>query len=87
MHGQVLNAALNADDETSDKMHARTSRCPDLTFGISSDADVFARDIEISEDGVSFSILLRGTGRNAGAYAPDGHVQRVQRAGRRVAWP
>lgn len=33
---------------------------PYLTFGISSDADVFARDIEISEDGVSFSILLRG---------------------------
>ena len=59
MHGQVLNAALNADDETSDKI-IKDIKVPYLTFGISSDADVFARDIEISEDGVSFSILLRG---------------------------
>ena len=59
MHGQVLNAALNADDETSDNI-IKDIKVPYLTLGISSDADVFARDIEISEDGVSFSILLRG---------------------------
>ncbi|MBP3648490.1 MAG: UDP-N-acetylmuramoyl-L-alanyl-D-glutamate--2,6-diaminopimelate ligase [Clostridia bacterium] len=59
MHGAVLNAALNEDDETSDRIIDDIS-IPYLTYGISSEADVFARDIEISEDGVSFSILLRG---------------------------
>ena len=59
MNGAVLNAALNEDDETSDDI-IKDIRTPYLTFGISSEADVFARDIEISEEGVSFSILLRG---------------------------
>ncbi|MBE5801887.1 MAG: UDP-N-acetylmuramoyl-L-alanyl-D-glutamate--2,6-diaminopimelate ligase [Clostridiales bacterium] len=59
MHGAVLNAALNEDDETSDSI-INDIRIPYLTFGISSEADVFARDIEISEEGVSFSIQLRG---------------------------
>lgn len=59
MHGAVLNAALNEDDETSDDI-IRDIPVPHITYGISSEADVFARDIEISEDGVSFSILLRG---------------------------
>ena len=59
MHGAVLNAALNEDDETSDRIIEDIS-IPYLTYGISSEADVFARDIEISEEGVSFSILLRG---------------------------
>ena len=35
-------------------------KVPYLTYGISAEADVFARDIEISEEGVSFSIQLRG---------------------------
>ena len=59
MHGAVLNAALNEDDETSDDI-IRDINIPHITYGISSEADVFARDIEISEDGVSFSISLRG---------------------------
>lgn len=59
MHGQVKNAALNADEETSEKIR-RDLKVPYLTFGISAEADVFARDIEISENGVSFSIRLRG---------------------------
>lgn len=59
MHGAVLNAALNADDETSDRI-LEDIPIPYLSYGISSEADVFARDIEISEDGVSFSIFLRG---------------------------
>lgn len=59
MHGAVLNASLNADDETSEQI-VRDIKIPYLTYGISSEADVFARDIEISENGVSFSILLRG---------------------------
>ena len=59
MHGAVLNAALNEDDETSDDI-IRDITIPHITYGISSEADVFARDIEISEDGVAFSISLRG---------------------------
>ena len=59
MHGQVLNAALNADEETAARIIADI-KVPYLTFGISANADLFARDIEISEDGVTFKIQLRG---------------------------
>lgn len=59
MHGAVLNASLNADEEMSQRI-IDDIKIPYLTYGISAEADVFARDIEISEDGVSFSILLRG---------------------------
>ena len=59
MHGQVLNAALNADEETSARI-LDDIKVPYLTFGISANADLFARDIEISEDGVNFKIQLRG---------------------------
>ena len=59
IEGSALNAALNADDETSAAI-IRDLKVPYLTYGISADSDVFARDIEISEDGVAFSILLRG---------------------------
>ncbi len=57
--GQVLNAALNADDETSVGI-LQDLKVPYLTFGISANADLFARDIEINENGVNFSIQLRG---------------------------
>ncbi len=59
MHGAVLNASLNADEETSQRI-IDDIKIPYLTYGISAEADVFARDIEISEDGVAFSIMLRG---------------------------
>ena len=59
IQGSALNAALNADDETSASI-IRDLKVPYLTYGISAEADVFARDIEISEEGVSFSIQLRG---------------------------
>jgi len=59
LSGQVQNAALNDDDETSESIR-RDLSIPFLTFGICAEADVFARDIEISENGVAFSILLRG---------------------------
>ena len=58
MHDAVQNAALNADEETGERIRADL-KTPYLTFGISADADVFARDIEITENGVSFSIRLR----------------------------
>ena len=59
LNGQVLNAALNADEETSARILSEL-KVPYLTYGISSNADLFARDIEISENGVNFSIQLRG---------------------------
>ena len=59
MHGQVLNAALNADEETSARIF-EDLKVPYLSFGISANADLFARDIEITENGVTFSIQLRG---------------------------
>lgn len=59
MHGAVQNASLNADEETSENIR-RDLQTPYLTFGISAKADVFARDIEITENGVSFQISLHG---------------------------
>ncbi len=59
IHGAVLNASLNVDEETTERI-LEDIKVPYLTYGISANADVFARDIEISENGVSFSIVLRG---------------------------
>ena len=59
LHGAVVNAALNADDETSARI-IEELKIPYITFGISANADLYARDIEISEEGVNFNIRLRG---------------------------
>lgn len=59
LHGAVKNASINADDETSERVIG-DMKIPYITYGISAEADVFARDIEISENGVAFSIQLRG---------------------------
>lgn len=53
------NAVLNADEETSAGI-LRDLAVPHLTFGIAAAADLFARDIEISEDGVAFDVKLQG---------------------------
>ncbi|MDR3051638.1 MAG: UDP-N-acetylmuramoyl-L-alanyl-D-glutamate--2,6-diaminopimelate ligase [Oscillospiraceae bacterium] len=52
------NAAYNADEETSKTVLAGVS-LPAITFGIRENCDLYARDIEISEDGVSFALHLR----------------------------
>ena len=57
--GMVKNAAMNADDETSEKLKNGIS-CPYITYGICVDADVFARDIEITEEGARFNVQLHG---------------------------
>ncbi len=57
--GMVRNAAFNADDETSERI-IRDLKVPRLIYGICVDADLFARDIEISETGVSFRMRLHG---------------------------
>ena len=57
--GMIRNAAVNADDETSRKILADVT-VPFLTYGIAVNADVFARDIEITEEGVRFSVQMQG---------------------------
>ena len=50
--------AVNLDEETSEVVCGDVS-CPLLTYAISREADLFARDIEITESGVSFTLNLR----------------------------
>ena len=57
--GSVRNAALNADEETVEKVR-KDLHVPYMTYGICAEADLFARDIEITENGVSFEVLLHG---------------------------
>ncbi len=59
MEGMVQNAAVNADDETSARI-LKDLTIPCVTYGIAVNADVFARDIEITENGVNFSIQMQG---------------------------
>ena len=54
----VRNAAINVDEETAEFIQEGMI-CPSMTYGISGDADLFARDIEINETGVSFTLNLR----------------------------
>ena len=56
--GMVRNAVINADDETSERI-LRDLKIPRLTYGISVNADLFARDIEIQETGWQFSTILQ----------------------------
>jgi len=57
--GMVRNATVNVDEETSGGLLSALE-IPCLTYGICAPADLFARDIEITEDGVSFEVQLRG---------------------------
>ena len=53
----VRNAAINADDDTSAAI-LRDITVPHSTFGICNGADLYARDIGISEDGVQFTMRM-----------------------------
>ena len=57
--GMVRNATVNVDEETSAGVLSALE-IPCLTYGICAPADLFARDIEITEDGVSFELQLQG---------------------------
>ncbi len=57
--GMVRNAAVNVDEETAPQV-LEALEIPRLTYGICAPADLFARDIEITEDGVSFELQLHG---------------------------
>jgi len=53
----LSNAAINVDDDTSAEI-LRDIEVPHSTYGICNNADIFARDIEITEDGVTFMMKL-----------------------------
>lgn len=57
--GYVKNASFNADEETS-KAIIQDITVPHITYGICEEADLYARDIEIHENGVSMELQLRG---------------------------
>ncbi len=57
--GMVRNAAVNGDDEKAAALTADFT-IPYITYGIALNADVFARDIEITEEGVHFSVQMQG---------------------------
>ncbi len=57
---QCRNVTLNADEETVEKI-IPDLKVPFITYGISANADLFARDIEITENGVSFNMCLHNT--------------------------
>lgn len=54
----ALNVSLNLDDETSLQI-LNDMTVPYLTYGIRVNSDLYARDIEISENGIHFLIQLR----------------------------
>ncbi len=56
--GMVENGTFNVDDEHSGLI-IEDIQMPRMTYGISADADLYARDIEITEDGVSFQLMFR----------------------------
>ncbi len=55
--GMVKNASFNIDDERTKELLKDTDY-PHMTYGICVPADLFAREIEISESGVSFQVKL-----------------------------
>ncbi len=55
----IHNAAINADDERSERIR-QGLKVPFMTYGIAANADLYARDIEITENGVSFILALSG---------------------------
>ena len=55
----IKNASVNADDEKAGEI-IRDLKVPYMTYGIAQNADLYARDIEITENGVSFTLALSG---------------------------
>ena len=56
----ITNAAVNADEVTSQSI-LKDIKVPCMTYGIAVNADLYARDIEITENGVSFVMKLHNT--------------------------
>lgn len=59
----IRAAAVNVDDETTAGI-LNDLQVPCLRYGISINADLYARDIEITENGVSFRLCMNGHGEH-----------------------
>lgn len=55
----VKNAVINVDDDKVAKIYNEL-KCPRLSYGISRNADVFARNIDIADKGIVFDLNLSG---------------------------
>lgn len=55
--GHVKNAAISMDDPRGKEL-LENLLIPRISYGIALNADIFARDIDIHEDGVAFSLVL-----------------------------
>ncbi len=55
----IGNASVNVDDEKARDIISDL-KIPYMTYGIAQNADLYARDIEITENGVSFTLALSG---------------------------
>jgi len=55
---RTRNASFNADEETTARIREELN-IPSVIYGIRENCDLFARDIEISEEGVDFLMSLR----------------------------
>lgn len=55
--GAVRNAVINVDDDRAEEI-SKVVTYPKVSYGISTNADVFARDIEIADKFLSFDICL-----------------------------
>ncbi len=53
------NACINVDDEAG-KEYAQNAKCPVITYGVDSEADMRASDIKISARGVIFNVDYEG---------------------------
>ncbi len=57
----IRRAVLNVDEETTARI-TDGIKVPYVRYGISNNAEIYARDIEISEEGVSFRLCVKGIG-------------------------
>lgn len=57
MSGAVKNAVISLDDPWASRMSQELTM-PKISYAICTNADLFARDIQIQEDGVSFQLSL-----------------------------
>jgi UDP-N-acetylmuramoyl-L-alanyl-D-glutamate--2,6-diaminopimelate ligase len=57
IEGSIKNAAISMDDARGMEL-LESIQVPRISYGIVLNADIFARDIDIHEDGVSFSLVL-----------------------------
>ncbi len=59
VNGQCRAVAINADADEAHRILPDV-KVPVLTYGISANADLYARDIEVAEDGIKLDMCLHG---------------------------